>query len=415
MTSIPGSQFDATAPGQPLVVVVTKDPSTLPPTVPGAFNLEVLDYDPPVPDNGYQGLAVLGPGGTSITLVTGKFAIQDKATGGQVDTITALGDDETISAGPGNNDVLIAQGKGVVVIGGGQDTITLYGEQETVYGVGDDLITVLGSENYVEAGSGDDTIYVFSGNFHTVVGGSGNSLIDIFAPDSGVFGGSGHDTINLFGLGDGYIGGSGSDQINVFGSGNFIELGVGYDTVTLYAPGNIVLVTPQIGEDDEETSGNQLIIGYGGGEYIEDDGYGFDTIIAYGSNNTIFGSLGGGILSVTGSYDAVTGGGNDTVNLTGSFESFVAGDGNITDVVSVIGGFFTFIDAAGAPDVYHDTVIGFDQAVGDRISIEGTNTESYALANSTQVNSGQDTLITLDNGSTILLKGVSQFDSGFFG
>jgi hypothetical protein len=36
------------------------------------------------------------------------------------------------------------------------------------------------------------------------------------------------------------------------------------------------------------------------------------------------------------------------------------------------------------------------------------------LAHATQVNGGQDTLMVLNDGSTILLKGVSQIDGSFF-
>jgi hypothetical protein len=64
--------------------------------------------------------------------------------------------------------------------------------------------------------------------------------------------------------------------------------------------------------------------------------------------------------------------------------------------------------ASGA--VYSDTIIGFAQANGDRIHLAAGDT----VASSTLVNGGQDTLITLSNSSTILLKGVANLDPSFF-
>ena len=62
---------------------------------------------------------------------------------------------------------------------------------------------------------------------------------------------------------------------------------------------------------------------------------------------------------------------------------------------------------------FDDTVFGFDQSAGDRIHLV-TDTVANAVANSTLVNSGHDMLITLSDGSTILLSGVSHIDSTVF-
>jgi hypothetical protein len=42
MASIPGSHYDIFAPGQTVNFGVTADPNTVPPPVPGDFNLEVI-------------------------------------------------------------------------------------------------------------------------------------------------------------------------------------------------------------------------------------------------------------------------------------------------------------------------------------------------------------------------------------
>src|SRR5580658_10807122 len=97
MASIPGSQFLATANGQPVSVAETSN-GTLPTPVPGAFNLEVwtgTGTPPSSPAPGYQGLAILSPNGQEITLVSGTFAVSDVGSG--QDTLIAQGDDETIT------------------------------------------------------------------------------------------------------------------------------------------------------------------------------------------------------------------------------------------------------------------------------------------------------------------------------
>jgi hypothetical protein len=80
-------------------------------------------------------------------------------------------------------------------------------------------------------------------------------------------------------------------------------------------------------------------------------------------------------------------------------------------LINLTGGNMTIVDG---PNTYSDTVVGFDQSAGDAIQLTGTDTSVYAVAHQTPENGGQDTLITLNDGSTILLKGVSHIDSTFF-
>jgi hypothetical protein len=119
-------------------------------------------------------------------------------------------------------------------------------------------------------------------------------------------------------------------------------------------------------------------------------------------------------ISVFGNLDTVnTGTGDDTINISGTNDTIVAGaqDGNTTAQINLSGSNTTITDG---PNVYNDTVIGFSQAAGDRIHLTGSDTTSYALSHTSPQNGGQDTLITLNDGSTILLKGVSSINSSFF-
>jgi Ca2+-binding RTX toxin-like protein len=294
MATVPGSHFVVTAPGQPVNVVETMTGVGLPPTVPGAFNLEVF-IGGAASSNvapSYQGLAVLSPSGQELDLVSGTFAVTDNGAGN--DTLSAFGANETIVGGAA----------GV--------TLNLFGNSETAQG-----------------GSGPDTINVF-GTADSVTGGASNDSISVFAAQDTITAGSGSDTINVFASSDTINGGTGADLINVFQSSSQINQGTGSDTINVF------------GSSDTVTAG-----------------------IATGANQ-------------------------GAVNLFGS---------NMT--------------LADGGNKFSDTVVGFDQSAGDRIHLT-SDTVSNALAHSTQVNSGADTLITLSDGSTILLKGITHIDSTFF-
>ena len=110
----------------------------------------------------------------------------------------------------------------------------------------------------------------------------------------------------------------------------------------------------------------------------------------------------------------IQGSGQDTISLSGDNDTLSAGaqeNGLNQALISVQGNWFTFVDG---PAPYADTVVGFEQARGDSIHLTGDDTPSDVLAHATQVNGGQDTLIVLNNGSSILLKGVSHIDGSFF-
>jgi Ca2+-binding RTX toxin-like protein len=124
--------------------------------------------------------------------------------------------------------------------------------------------------------------------------------------------------------------------------------------------------------------------------------------------------------------DSITlGSGNDTVNALAGNESVTLGGGHSIvfggtgDTITAGGGTgdiilqganHTFVDSS---NVYADTLTGFSQPGGDRIHLT-TDTVGDALANSQLVNGGHDTLITLSDHSTILLKGITNLDSTFF-
>ena len=364
MASISGSQFVATTPTQPVNVVETSG-GGLPPPSPGAFNLEIWTGNPAnAPNNpahGYQGLAVLSDGGQQINLVSGAFAVTDQGSG--QDTIDASGDNETISGGAANV-TLNVFGQNDVANGGGSDTITVFGKFDTVNGVGNDLITVFGDHDSVNGGDGNDTITTF-GQHDTITAGSGNEMIQVFGDHAQITAGSGNDTINLFSNNSVLTGGSGNETVNAFGS---------HDS-----------------------------IGAGNGDAM---------ITSYGDHNTIGGGIGDETIRVLGDDNEVQPDtGLSQVSLLGQGDTLDAGNSGFSVAqITVSGGNFQFNDGS---QNYSDTIVGFDRSAGDRIHLT-TESISDALSHSVQVNQGNDTLITLNDGSTILLKGVNHIDHSFF-
>ena len=194
--------------------------------------------------------------------------------------------------------------------------------------------------------------------------------------------GGGHDTISAFGSGETVSGGAALVSLNLYGAHDTVNGGSGADTINVYGAHDTV-----------------------------NGGSGQDTIDVYGAHDTVNGGSGADTINVYGAHDGVViGTGHDTVNVAGSHDTVSAGNGG-GSLISFGGSHETFADAASS---YADTVVGFNQSAGDRIQLAGTDTVAHALADSRQVNGGHDTLITLNDGSSILLKGISSINSHFF-
>jgi Ca2+-binding RTX toxin-like protein len=202
--------------------------------------------------------------------------------------------------------------------------------------------------------SGDDGFKVLGGGPHTISAGSGNDTI---------FGGKGPDLI---------FGGSGRDLIFGGRSDDTISGGSGPDTIFGGAGRDLI------------TGGNGPDLIYGG--------KGNDTIQAGSGPDTIYG-----------------GGGNDTV-IGGSGPETIDGGSGHNQIQ--VGSGPTLIQDSGAAG--HDTVVGFDTAHGDRIGFEGENNRTIDQAVATANEHGGNTTITLPDGSTMTLVGITHIDHTFF-
>lgn len=141
-------------------------------------------------------------------------------------------------------------------------------------------------------------------------------------------------------------------------------------------------------------------------------GQGSDTVTLVGNDNTVVGGAGPDTIGIYGNTDSLQiGSGREAATILGASDSVTAGGGLAS--VDLFGSTnATLIDNSGA--IYSDTLTGFDNAVGDTIQLPNAAAVAFAVAHQQSMNGGTDTLVTLQDGSTILLKGVTSVNTGFF-
>jgi hypothetical protein len=140
---------------------------------------------------------------------------------------------------------------------------------------------------------------------------------------------------------------------------------------------------------------------------VANGGGGPDTITA-GSFDTVNAGSGNDGITAIGAFDVINAGtGSDTINVTGTFDTVTSGldaGAGQNSLITLSGAFNTIVDGANQ---YSDTVVGFDASAGDTIKLAAGHT----VATSQVI--GSDTLITLSDNSTILLKGVTDIHGIF--
>lgn len=446
MATLFGSQFEALA-GNPfgsktVNPVFTTDGSTDPSgsplsgdTVSGDFNLEVFVgtlASAPTIASGYQGLAVLSPSGTTIDLVSGSYFVRDNGSGGS--TMNADGSDQFIRGASG--DTLNVNGSFDSVNGLG-DTVNVNGALDTATGLFDDTVNVNSAFNVI-SDSGGSVINITANSNEVIFG--GNDTIGVTG-DFNEFAGAGGDatgtnSLTINGDDNAVTGLSGTDSVIVTGSFDTVT-GQGSGTLTstgdndsMSADSGSLTVN---GDFDTVTGGNTITAGGAHDVITANTGVHNLMLIANGDFDsvTVTNNLAGvNAATANGSHDSITADEADTITaftangnfdtISGNIAPIVAGGSNdaihiLQDALDITGG--------GNDTIYVDeldtsadntTVTGFSQASGDRLHLPVFDPVTTALANSQQVNGGADTLITLQSGATILLKGVTSIDSSFF-
>jgi Ca2+-binding RTX toxin-like protein len=141
-----------------------------------------------------------------------------------------------------------------------------------------------------------------------------------------------------------------------------------------------------------------------------------DTVQGGDGNDTIQGGAGPETLAGGQGNDVITGGGpqfiqggagNDTIHGGIGPDTINPGSGNSDITMGTGPGLLQDTGAGG-----HDTVFGFDH--NDAISFAGENTQSVQQVVATAQEHNGNTTLSLPDGSTITLVGVTHIDGGFF-
>jgi Ca2+-binding RTX toxin-like protein len=149
--------------------------------------------------------------------------------------------------------------------------------------------------------------------------------------------------------------------------------------------------------------------GHGQAGDLVTGGVGPDLI--YGaSNDTIQGGTGPDTIYGGSGRELITGGSGDNLIVGGSGHETI--DGGAGNNMIQVGSAPTLIQDNGVAG--HDTVVGFDVGHGDRIGFEGENNASIDDVAATANENGGNTTITLPDGSTMTLVGITHIDHTFF-
>jgi Ca2+-binding RTX toxin-like protein len=206
----------------------------------------------------------------------------------------------------------------------------------------------------IDLGAGNYGVRAVGSGAQTIIAGTGNDTI---------YGGSGDDVIH---------GGTGVDMLYGDAGNDTIYGGTGPETI-------------RGGDGDDRIYG-----GSGPGELY--GGNGHDTMFGGAGPDTIYAGSGNDLIYGGSGSDTIDGGsGNNTIY-----------GGSGADLISESG--------AGG----HDTVFGFSHAGGDAISFAGENSQTTQQVVATAQESHGNTTITLPDGSTMTLVGITHIDQTFF-
>ena len=258
-----------------------------------------------------------------------------------------------------------------------------------------------GGSNNIFAGDGDVSIGGAQGD--TITGGTGGSqFLDAHRGNQSVVGGSaGNETI-FSGAGDTITGGAGnvtiggvSGDIITGGTGNyFIDADLGNQSITGGSAGSGTIwggagdtIRGGAGNVTIGGGGGDTIIGGSGTEFI-DAHLGNQSIVGGSGNTTIWGAAGDTIQGASGSGQALIG--------------FAGGNQTLWD--------------NGSTSTGSDSVFGFSQSSGDRISINGATDNAASVVASATADGSGNAVVHLSDGSSITLLGVSlgSLNASFF-
>lgn len=165
-----------------------------------------------------------GDGDDTLTAANAGPAVLDGGAGD--DRLTAENGAYTLFGGAGNDAIRVRNGNMRVDAGDGNDTVDAANGNSTIAaGAGDDVVLAANGNVLIDAGDGDDTVEGVSGNF-TLLGGAGDDIL---------IGGSGNDSL---------AGGAGNDFLDGGGGNDTLDVGAGFLDTLLGGAGNDLLIDP---------------------------------------------------------------------------------------------------------------------------------------------------------------------------
>ena len=249
----------------------------------------------------------------------------------------------------------------------------------------------------------DGTVFIGAPT-QTITGstGAGSSVTIIGATGDTITGGAGSDLINAMAGSQVVTGGSGATTV-WGGAGDVIAGGTGR-----------LLVDGGLGAQQQISggSGASTILGGAGDRITGSTGLGSSVIVG-AAGDTIAGGSGSDLINGLAGSQAIFGGSGNTTVWGGPGNTIVGGQGQLVvdiDQANFPGAVLVGdIGSKGAT-----TVTGFSQLAGDRLFFQNETSASIdSVIASSQTRNG-NTLITLPDGATMTLVGVTRIDSTFF-
>jgi Bacterial Ig-like domain/RTX calcium-binding nonapeptide repeat (4 copies) len=433
----PGQTFDTNSLPSGAVSALDVDDASVGQTVtvPSTDPLIQNSADGPVTIQGGSQSAVIVSTGTNLTYLTGGadgvFLGEAGASGnyGQNTVITpAQGSGHfIIEAGGGKNVIVAASGDNSISGGTGANLITLGTGSNVVASGGTDTIVGGSGAATITAGAGgvaNSALVFMNGGAMTFINGGGASTLT---------GGAGSATVNAGAGGGAYWGGTaghnvmtaGTGAATLFGggSGDDLAAGAGRGDALLVAAassGNATLTAAGSKGDNVMFTRrtNALVTGGGGADTIV-GGTGHSTVHAGAGQDLIFTGKAGDVVyggkgtsTVASSTAAATvhgGRGDMTIWNFAQGSEFLAGKGN----ASIAGGGTSVFDIVNGQAGGALTVWNFDPSQ-DHIALSGYSSGAAADALASQQNASGSTTLTLSDGTSLVLIGVSSVTSNVF-
>jgi Ca2+-binding RTX toxin-like protein len=388
-------------------------------------------------------------GSANTLTVTGNYVI---GTGNSAsDLLTATGYSDTLVAGSGN-DTLADSGTGFLYMvgGAGNDTFLIRNASDVITNVSGTSNNAVQSIVSYSLPTNINTLILSGADFLSETANSGNDSLVAQSNSDTLVAGTGNDTLVAGGGTDTFVfnAGFGHDQVVGVQNGEVVQFGPGITESSLTftalagtggaAPSFVIAggggsITVQGGlvpgaisslNFSDSTSytvpqvvapaGRATVTGATGNLILSPSnsdsvtgGTGQDTVVAWGSNDTLTAGAGGTVIYAGGADDIVTGAsGSDNLDAIGSANTLIGGSGNETFVVGTAS---TVIQVSAG--VGHDTVLAsVSYSVPANIStltLTGTANLSTTGNSGTDVitaNAGKDTL-TAGSGIDTLIGG----------